>query len=182
MGIFGGLESDSYDRQYDDSYLFRRLGTYFGNQKRYAFWVSTMGLVVSVAQALMPIIIAAGVAALERNAANRTLTLLVLALLTVNLVQYFGNWLRRRATNRLVGNLTAQMRKDAFAASIGRDMAFYDENKTGKILSRITSDTEDFGQNLIITSDILSQVVQMVILVVVLLSRSVLLTGITLAF
>jgi ATP-binding cassette subfamily B protein len=182
MGILGGLESDSYDRQYGDGYLFRRLGTYLSNQKHNAFWVTTMGFIVSVVQALMPIIIAAGVDALERDAPDRTLELLVLALLAVNLAQYFGNWIRRRATNRLVGNLTAQMRKDAFAASIGRDMAFYDENKTGKILSRITSDTDDFGQNLIITSDIINQVLQMVILVVVLLSRSVLLTGITLVF
>lgn len=182
MGIFGGLDKDAYDRQYSDAYLFRRLGNYLGQQKRNAAIVTGMGMVVSIAQALMPIIIAAGVDALERGAASRTLALLVGGLLVVNLVQYFGNWLRRRSTNRLVATITAQMRKDAFAAAIGRDMAFYDANKTGKVLSRITGDTEDFGQIMIVTLDIISQVMQMLILVAVLLSRSVLLTAITLVF
>src|SRR5690606_24420171 len=156
MGIFGGLDKDAYDRQYSDAYLFRRLGNYLGQQKRNAAIVTGMGMVVSIAQALMPIIIAAGVDALERGAASRTLALLVGGLLVVNLVQYFGNWLRRRSTNRLVATITAQMRKDAFAAAIGRDMAFYDANKTGKVLSRITGDTEDFGQIMVVTLDIIS--------------------------
>jgi ATP-binding cassette subfamily B protein len=182
MGFFGGLEQDRYDRQYDDRYLFRRLGHYFREQVRRTVVMSAMSLLVSLVQALMPIIIAAGVGALESRASDLTLALLIGALLLTVIVQYASNWLRRRLTNRIVGDLTSQMRKDALAASVNRDMAFYDENKTGKILSRITSDTEDFGQILIITSDIVSQVVQVFILLAVLFSRDVLLTLIVLVF
>ncbi len=182
MGIFGGLEQDRYDRQYDDRYLFRRLGHYFREHVRRLVVMSAMGLIVSVVQALMPIIIAAGVGALESQASDLTLILLIGALLVTVIVQYASNWLRRRLTNRVVGDLTSQMRKDALAASVNRDMAFYDENKTGKILSRITSDTEDFGQILIVTSDIVSQVIQVFILLAVLISQDVLLTLVVLVF
>ncbi len=176
MGVFGGLDQDRYDRQYTDRYLFGRLGSYFRAQTRRVVVLSVMGLVVSVAQALIPIIVAAGVGALEAGSTDRQLGLLVGALLVTVVIQYASNWLRRRMTNRVVADLTSRMRKDAFAAAVGRDMAFYDENKTGKILSRITSDTEDFGQILIVTSDIISQVIQVVLLLGVLFSRNVPLT------
>lgn len=182
MGIFGGLDQDRYDRQYTDRYLFGRLGNYLHAQKRRLIVLSIMGLLVSVAQALMPIIIAAGVGALESDAQSLVLILLTGALLLSVVLQYAGNWLRRRLTNRVVADLVSQMRKDAFAAAVRRDMAFYDDNKTGKLLSRITNDTEDFGQILIVTSDIISQLIQVVILMAVLLSRNIPLTAVVLVF
>ena len=100
MGIFGGLDKDAYDRQYSDAYLFRRLGNYLGQQKRNAAIVTGMGMVVSIAQALMPIIIAAGVDALERGAASRTLALLVQAGLLDEHDFERGHKLYERATNR----------------------------------------------------------------------------------
>ncbi|MBN1679088.1 MAG: ABC transporter ATP-binding protein [Anaerolineae bacterium] len=182
MGIFGGLEQDQYDRQYSDAYLFRRLGSYFRAQTNRFVVLIVMGLAVSIAQALAPIIIAAGVGALETGSNTRQLELLVGALLGTVVMQYIANWLRRRMTNRIVGDLTAQMRKDAFSAAVERDMAFYDENKTGKVISRITSDTDDFGQILIVTSDIVSQMIQVVILSGVLICRNVFLTLLLLVF
>jgi len=182
MGFFTGLDEDRYDRQYSDKYLFRRLASYFRPHKRRLLTLTAMGLVLSVAQALIPIIIAAGVSALAAQDRSSRLWLLVGALFVTVMVQYVANWIRRRATNRVVADAVRQMRQDAFAAAVARDMAFYDENKTGKILSRITSDTEDFSQILIVTSDIVSQVVQSAILLAVLLSRNVPLTLILLAF
>lgn len=176
MGLFGGLDKDRYDRQYSDGYLFRRLASYFHNQRRRLLVISGAGLVVSISVALVPVIIAAAIGEVQQDSGTGTLTLLIGALLVAALIQYSGNWVRRRMTNRLVGDLIAKMRKDAFAAAVGRDMAFYDENKTGKVLSRITGDTDDFGQILIISSDVLSQVLEVMVLVVVLLNRNVLLT------
>ncbi|NDJ74897.1 MAG: ABC transporter ATP-binding protein [Chloroflexi bacterium] len=182
MGVFGGLDQDKYDRQYSDSYLFRRLADYFQGQARRVVILSVMGLGVSVALALVPIIIAEGIDALQTDAGTGWLALLIGALLVTVVVQYAGNWLRRRMTNRIVADLTADMRKDAFKAAVERDMAFYDENKTGKVLSRITSDTDVFGQVLIFSADIVSRVVEVIILAVVLLNRNVLLTLILLGF
>ncbi|HEC23841.1 MAG TPA: ABC transporter ATP-binding protein, partial [Chloroflexi bacterium] len=182
MGVFGGLDKDPYDRQYSDSYLFRRLGEYFRGQFGRLLVVSLTGLLVSVGLALIPVLISLGIEALEQQADFSRLLLLVGALLVTVLIQYAANWVRRRLTSRLVGDLTSRMRKDAFAAAVERDLAFYDENKTGKILSRITSDTEDFGQVLIFSSDVISQLIQMAILVGVLLSRNVRLTLIVLVF
>ncbi len=182
MGFFAGLDVDPYDRQYSDKYLFKRLGSYFQGLVDRVVGVSIAGLVVSLALALIPIMMAAGVGALERQAAIQPLLLLVGALLVTVVVQYGANWLRRRMTNRVIGELVARMRKDALGAAVERDMAFYDENKTGKVLSRITSDTEDFAQVMLFGSDIISQLLQMGFLVAVLLTRNVRMTVIVLLF
>jgi ATP-binding cassette subfamily B protein len=182
MGFFAGLDTDPYDRQYSDRYLFKRLGSYFQGLVGRVIGISIAGLVVSLALALIPIGMAASVDALDRHAAIQPLLLLVGALLLTVVVQYGANWLRRRLTNRVIGELVARMRKDALGAAVRRDMAFYDENKTGKVLSRITSDTEDFAQVMLFGSDIISQLTQMGFLVVVLLTRDALLTLIALLF
>ena len=118
----------------------------------------------------------------QRQAAIQPLLLLIGALLLTVVIQYGANWVRRRMTNRVIGELVARMRKEALGAAVERDMAFYDENKTGKVLSRITSDTEDFGQVMLVGSDIVSQLLQMGVLVAVLLTRNVRLTVIALLF
>ncbi len=182
MGIFGGLEEDRYDRQYSDRYLFRRLGSYFREQTRRVWILTAMGIGVSVTEALIPIIISAGVGTLDGGTASDKVLLLVGALFLTIVVRYFTNWVRRRMTVRIVADLVSQIRKDAFAAAVHRDMAFYDENKTGKVLSRITNDTDDFGQILIVTSDIVAQLIQVIILSAVLFSRNVLLTLLVVVF
>ncbi len=182
MGLFYGLDAEKYDRQYPDSYLFQRLGHYLRPHTHRLVIVTMTGLAMSVAMALLPIITAAGIDALEKNAGVNRLALLVGGLLVTVVVQYGANWLRRININQTVAEVISQMRKDAQAAVLRRDMAFYDENKSGKILSRITSDTEEFGQVLILTSDVLSQIVQAVILIGVLFSRSLELTLLLLLF
>ena len=77
---------------------------------------------------------------------------------------------------KVIGSMVAMLRNDSFTAAVGRDLAFYDRNKTGKIVSRITSDTQEFGDVLLFTSDVVSQIISIFFLLAILLERSVFLT------
>ena len=90
-----------------------------------------------------------------------TLRWVLVILLLVAVVDFLFTWTRSRMIARLVGYGTAQMRKDAFAAAVNRDLAFYDDNKSGKIVSRITSDTQEFASIFTIFSDIFIQFVSL---------------------
>lgn len=182
MGLFAGLEKDKYDRQYSDRYLFRRLWMYISRYKKRLTVIVITGLVTALISASFPIIISSGVGALERQAPSSTLALLIAALLATQVAQYFSNWVRRRTMSRLVADLIASLRRDALSAAVHRDMAFYDTNKSGKVLSRITSDTEEFGHVLVVSSDIVTQLTQAMILLVVLVQRNLVLSLIELAF
>jgi len=181
MAIFGGLEQDNYDRQYTDGYLIRRLAVYFDQYRGKLIAIVFGFITVSVVAALPPVFIAEGVDILEAQGSDNTLMLIIGALLVAAFVQYGANWLRRRLTSIVIGSVVANLRKDAFKAALERDLAFYDKHKSGKIVSRITSDTQEFGDVILISSDVLAQLTQVVILLAVLFTRSVPLTLILLA-
>ncbi|MGQ9888987.1 MAG: ABC transporter ATP-binding protein [Aggregatilineales bacterium] len=179
--IMGGLEGDKYDRQYSDKYLFRRIGSYLDRYRGKVLLVVFSVVALSLVAALRPVLVAAGVGALEQNNPNHTLELLVGALFVAAFLEFGLNWVRRLMTSKAIGGVVAQMRKDAFAAAVGRDLAFYDENKSGKVVSRITSDTQEFGDVVLVLSDVVSQVIQVLILLLVMLNQSVTLTVVLIA-
>lgn len=182
MGMFNSLGQDSYDRQYTDGYLLKRIASYFQTQRSRLLMIGGALLLLSLVGALTPVLVSSVVDALENKHDMNLVLLLIAAFLGTVLLQYGANWTRRRLTSLLIGDGISQMRKDAFAASVRRDLAFYDDNKSGKIVSRITSDTQEFAQVLVIASDIFSQFVELLILFVVLLTREWHLLLLTLAW
>lgn len=176
--IFGGLEEDNYDRQYTDNYLIHRLASYFARYKAQVVVVVIGFLAVAILSSLPTIFIAWGVDLLGENTDDSIyrLTLLIGALLIAAVIQFLFNWLRRRTLSIVIGSIVADLRKDAFAAAMERDLAFYDKHKSGKIVSRITSDTQDFGDVTMVASDVVAMLIQVAIVFVVLLNSSVSLT------
>ena len=80
------------------------------------------------------------------------------------LLSWTFNFVRQWFTARVVGDVVLQLRQDAFEAVMERDMSFYDEFPSGKIVSRVTSDTEDFSTVVTLTLNLLSQVLLVVLI------------------
>ncbi len=171
MGLFGNLNEEKYDRQYDDRYLLRRIGQYARPYKRQLLTVMGTLLGLSIIGSLTPIFVSSTVDVLQTNGDQNLIALLISALFVSAILEYLMGWLRRRLTSRVVASMTNQMRKDAFAASVYRDLAFYDETKSGKVISRITSDTQEFGQVIVVSGDIITQFIELIVLFVVLFNR-----------
>jgi ATP-binding cassette subfamily B protein len=68
----------------------------------------------------------------------------------------------------MIGDIVLKIRTDAFTASMEHDLSFFDEFSSGRIVSRITSDTNEFGQTVVLVTDLLSQIIQVIILSIVL--------------
>lgn len=178
MGFFGSLDADKYDRQYSDTYLAKRIWEYISEYGSYVRWIVAGVATLSIVASLRPILISAGIDALESG--QNTILLIIAGLFISACIEYGANWIRRRLLSRVIGNIVANMRRDSFISALGRDLAFYDRNKTGKIVSRITSDTQEFGDVLLFTSDVVSQLISVVFLLLILVSRSPFLTAILL--
>lgn len=174
MGFFGGLEGDKYDRKYSDSYLAKRIWDYAKQFGRYVVTILSAVAILSIVVSLRPILISAGIDALESD--QNVLMLILMGLFLSAVFEYVANWMRRRLLSRVIGNIVAKMRDDSFTSAVGRDLAFYDRNKTGKIVSRITSDTQEFGDVLLFTSDVVSQIISVIFLLIILVNRSPFLT------
>ena len=179
--IFNNLDVEDYDRQYTDRALVRRVGEYAAQHKRRIVLVSIGVLLISGLNAGVPLMLAAGVARFESPDASFPV-LLVAGIFGAWILIWLGNYLRRRETSRTIGDMVLALRRDAFSATMRHDLAFHDRFASGRIVSRITSDTQDFGQSVTLVADLIGQVIEVVILAVVLITISPRLTLIVLVW
>jgi ABC-type multidrug transport system fused ATPase/permease subunit len=179
--ILDGLDTESYDREYSDRELLGRTLKFFKPHRRKVGLVALMLTLNSIAGSGGPIMIAN---AIDLVSASPTLERM---LLVTGMVLLFGasawvtNFLRQRTSARVVGDVVLGLRGDVLEATIHHDMSFYDEHPSGKIVSRITSDTQDFSDVVTLIINLLSQVMTIAILIVWLLNVNVILTIILLA-
>jgi len=179
MGLTGGLEAEEYDRSYSDVELMRRIVAYFRPQGRKVALVAAMVSLVSLASTITPILIARSI---DLLAGNPTLQLLLAAAAAVTVLGALGwafNYVQQRYAARAVAEVVLALREDAFRAVMRRDLSFYDQHAAGRIVSRVTTDTQDFAAVVTLTIDLLSQMVLVVVISAVMLNQNVRLALIT---
>jgi ATP-binding cassette, subfamily B, bacterial len=170
MGFFSGLAAEKYDRQYSDRRLLRRIFDYFKTQSKRLTIVSTTLILRSVIDAATPVIVARGLDLVTQESISLSFILTLTGIiLGLGILSWFTNFLRRRYSARTIADLIRQLATDAFKASVRQDMSFHDSFSSGKIVSRITSDTREFGQLVTLSTDVLMQLISSIILAVVLL-------------
>jgi len=170
MGFFEGLEAEAYDRTYRDRDLVRRMAAAFRPRARAIGVILLCNLFGAAAGAGVPLLLARGVDLIASAGPAGRLELVAVGLFALGATNWGVNWVRRRVTARTVGDVMLALRAQAFAATAEHDLSFHDEYPSGKIVSRITSDTEDFANSVTLVADLLSQFVQAGILFTVLAS------------
>src|SRR5512141_1071650 len=182
MGFFAGLNDEKYDRQYTDRELTRRIFSYLQPQiKRFTIVIGLV-VVLAVIGAALPVVVARMVDLLKEQPSLQAISLVSLALLVIGIGLWGLNWARRSLVVRAVGDVVLDLRTRAFRAAAEHDLSFYDQFSSGRIVSRITSDTNDFGQLIVIITDVASQFVQAIILGVVLFRTDLKLSLMLMAF
>jgi len=155
--IMDGLDEETYDRKYDDRQLVARIIGYFRPQLQMMLFVALLVVLTSLMDTAFPILIARSLDTLTTTQSAQSTVLLVVIILITGVLSWTFNFLRQRYTARSVGNVVLALQQDAFAAIVARDMSFYDEYPSGKIVSRVTSDTEKFATVVTLTLNLLSQ-------------------------
>ncbi|MEM7133216.1 MAG: ABC transporter ATP-binding protein [Chloroflexota bacterium] len=159
MGLTGGLEAEEYDRTYSDAELVRRIAAYFRPQLRRVLLVTLMVSLVSLASTITPIVISRSIDLITESP---ELQLLLAASAVVTVLGALGwgfNFVQQRFAARAVAEVVLALREDAFRAIMQRDLSFYDQYASGRIVSRVTSDTQDFSTVVTLTVDLLSRLV-----------------------
>jgi ATP-binding cassette subfamily B protein len=172
MSVFFGLDTEAYDRQYSDRELIQRILRYFGPHRRRVLAVGAIIAAVSLVGAAQPIVVSRGLDLLVTSPDLALVVGLAAVVLVIGLLNWAGTWLRRRLTVRVIGDVMRTLRSDAFHASVGHDMSFFDEFQSGRIISRITSDTEEFSQVVLLVTDLMGQILLVLILTVALFTVS----------
>jgi ABC-type multidrug transport system fused ATPase/permease subunit len=174
--ILDGLETESYDRQYSDRELLNRIVGYFRPYGGRMALIAVMITLNSVMGALGPIVIARAIGLLETNPTTVTMALIALGVSLVGASAWVFNYVRQMFSARVTSNVVLKLREDVFNATVRHDMSFYDEHPSGKIVSRVTSDTQDFAEVVNLTLNMLSQLLLVAMLIIYLLTVNASLT------
>jgi ATP-binding cassette subfamily B protein len=130
---------------------------------------SSLGIfIVAAGGAGTPILVSRGVDLMVEGDITELTNLLAGGLFALGVIIWGANWVGRRLITRAVGDVMLDLRRDAFIASTGHDLSFFDEFSTGRVVSRITSDTQEFARVVVLVTDLISQILQAIILLVVL--------------
>ena len=176
MSFMQGLQQETYDRTYSDFELLKRIARYFGVYKKPLGIVIGLMSLISLTGAGLPLVVSNAVERLSEQTSTNYIELMIGALSLFAVVIWLGNWMRRRVQVRVVADVVAALRRDAFNATVQHDMGFFDQFESGNIISRITSDTEEFAQVVQLVTEIFTQLLLVFILLVVLVSISLQMT------
>ncbi len=179
--ILDGLDAEEYDRKYSDGMLVRRIVGYFRPQRRKMLLAAVMITGAALLETGIPIFIARSLDWIDDQPRAELIIGLALGLIALSTCAWLMNLVRQRLSTQAVGDVVLQLREDAVDAVLKRDLSFYDEYATGKIVSRVNSDTAAFTQVITLTMDLMSRVLLVIFILGYLATISLPLTGILLA-
>lgn len=167
--VLNGLEAEDYDRTYGDRVLIGRIAAYFRPHARVMVIVVAMVVLASLSQTVLPVIVARGIDLLGTNPSRSILFMVAGGVVLFGSLEWLFNYIRQNYSARAVGDVVLKVRSDVFTAVTQRDLSFYDKYLAGKIVSRVTSDTQDFSNVVTLTIDLASQLLLVVIICLVLI-------------
>jgi len=162
--VLDGLDTESYDRNYADRDLLKRIAGYFRPYRYKMLLVAVLILVDSAAGTAGPIVISRTIDLVGPDPSTRRFLLAAAIILALGMTSWVASYVRRISSAGIIGDVVLKVREDVFAATIHHDLSFYDEHASGKIVSRVTSDTQDFSNVVTLVLDLISQVLLVVIL------------------
>jgi ATP-binding cassette subfamily B protein len=180
--IMDGLETEAYDRTYSDRDLLKRIISYFRPYNRYMAFVGISITLFAAAGTGGPILISEALDLLAQNPTTTAIGLMTAGVLLLGVAGWVFNFIQQWFSARVIGNVVLQLREDVFNATIRHDLSFFDEYSTGRIVSRVTSDTQDFADVVTLVTNLLGQIMLVLLLAIWLFTINVWLTLLLLAF
>ena len=171
--IMDGLESESYDRSYSDLELVKRILGYFRPHLMKMLLVSAVVFLSSLANLALPIVVSGAIDQLQFSPEDFAPIGVSLLLAAIASAGWVANLVRQWFAAQAVGDVTLDLREDAFNAVTERDMSFYDQYPTGKIVSRVLSDTQAFSETVRLTINLMSQLLLVILLLIYLFTVNV---------
>ena len=171
--IMDGLEAEDYDRTYTDAELVIRIIGYF---RPHMWKMITVALVVflsSVMHLLLPIIVSLALDQLQFTPEQFDAIGVAIILAATASVAWVANLVQQWLSSETVGDVTLELRENAFQAVTERDMSFYDQYPTGKIVSRVLSDTQAFSETVRLSINLMSRLLMVVLLMIYLFTVNV---------
>ncbi|MHA1718143.1 MAG: ABC transporter ATP-binding protein [Promethearchaeota archaeon] len=144
--VYFGLDAEEYDRKYSDKELLKRISKYFNKYRRSMIIVIVVIMLASLANGSIPFLTSRVIKLLELNSNIAILFLVISSIFLLNILGWLFNFINQTYTARVINKVVYDLRKDVNHSVLIQDMSFFDKYPTGKIVSRVNSDTQNFGE------------------------------------
>jgi ATP-binding cassette subfamily B protein len=179
--IMGSLSKEGYDRQYRDSDLFKRLIPYLSKYRILLIFVTLLSIMDSFLTILAPFAFSIGFDELFKTNPNISFIYFVTgSYLFLLVISWLNRYVYSIQSSILESNIVFDLRDEIFRKVNMHDLSFFDRNKTGKIMSRISGDTFSVGGVLSSLVDLSSIVIQALLILIAMFAINTALTLITL--
>ncbi len=182
MGFIQELPDEKYDRKYGDIYLFKRLFGYIAKHDMKTFFKVLSWMIIQTGANIgIPFFIKFVITGVQNGVFNAVFYVEAAAVIVLYGMFWFAQYRALYNSAILTGEMLRRVRKDSFETLLRNDMKFYDENKSGKLVSRVTSDSDTISQMVQLTTSFMINIFVMLIVIIILFITDVRLAGITLA-
>ncbi len=180
--VLQGLERESYDRKYEDSYLIKRIIKYFRPHWKALLAVALFVSMNSLFNAISPILVSLGIDELLTKKNALFFYSLIIGMFILYSSAWLFNYIRQFVSARVIGDVVLKIRQDAMNSVTEQDMSWFNEHPAGKIVARVTSDTQDFASVVSLTVNLASSILLVVFSMIALIWISPLMTLFVLVF
>jgi len=171
-----GLEAEEYDRSYSNKYLIKRILSFFAPYKRSMLVVIIFLTINSLTIALQPILASLIITNLETTPDFYYVIFLIMIIFLFNISGWIFNYVRVIYSSRAVASVVLDIRKAANQSVVNHDLSFFDRNPIGKVVSRINTDSSDFGTTIELSIEVISSAFVLIFLTIVMFMVDVILT------
>ena len=179
--LLGSLSKENYDRDYSDSELVQRMFPYLLKDKLLILIVFVSSILDTTFTLIGPFFIALGFNELVKKQPHLNIIILMaVSYFIVLVLSWVNKYFYLVEESILQANIMFNLREELFRKVNEHDLSFFDTNKTGKIMSRITADTLNVGNVFLSVIDLFSTIFQAVVIIITMLLINVTLTLITL--
>ncbi|UCE14242.1 MAG: ABC transporter ATP-binding protein [Candidatus Heimdallarchaeota archaeon] len=161
--LAGALFGDNYDKQYSEREIVSRLLPYLLNHKLYLALVIVFSILAALISLIAPVTLAFGLDELFKPLEDQRydfILLMTVGYLVLLGVEWILSYISSVNSQKMQALVTYDLRSSLFSRINKHEIAFFDQNKTGKIMSRVSGDTFQLGTILTTLLDLGSVIVR----------------------
>ncbi len=161
-----GPTEEQYDRKYSDMVLLRRFFKYLGPYKIMLISIIFGILISAVVTIFPPIMVQNAFDALEINSAWTVVFPYALGYVLLSLILWILQVVLGILVTIITQKVIKQIQIDTYISLQAHDMKFFDTNATGRIMSRITNDSQELADMLNVITQFISNILVLVTVLV----------------
>lgn len=180
--IMDGFKGDSYDHEYPTKEILKRIHMLFEKKKKKMLAAMTCLVMNTAISTCVPLLLSDILDQFDRNSTKQKVVIFAVLFIVLNVMSWVLGYIQKRCTKETLLEVNRDIQNASFDASVTKDMSFFDENSSAKIISRITGDTESLSNVVDLMITFLKDVLVFTVLIVVAFVKNPKMTLVLLAF